>query len=235
MASTVLFVIAFAMAVLASRNLVLYAKNADLLDLASSLEKGAASPDSHYLNRFVQTRGLDSFSADCGNAFTRASLTVTLAALDAASKENDVTSIEAAERAALHAAEHRLRCDPLDGNAWLRTALVNMREKAPVASVVDELRLSYWAAPSESWIIEPRLAFATDLTLAGVTGFETEYIGDLRRFVSYEPTKVVASSYVNTPPQIRGRLHPLIDAQPDSRKTAIRAEIDRLGVDFMRQ
>jgi hypothetical protein len=234
-ASPILFVIALAIAIVALRNLVLHAGNADLLDLAASLENGSPRPDGDYLARFVQTHGLERVAADCGNSFTRASITVTLAALDAAIEQNDVALIDAAEQNALRAAEHRLRCNPLDGNAWLRAAAVNMRGEGPVASVVDELRLSYWSAPSESWIIEPRLAFATNLTMAGVTGFENEYLGDLRRFASYEPTNLVASSYVDTPPQIRARLHPLIDAQPDLRKKAIIAEIDRLGVDFTRQ
>jgi hypothetical protein len=68
-----------------------------------------------------------------------------------------------------------------------------------------------------------------------VTGFETEYLDDLRRFASFEPTSRVAAAFVALSSPVRVRMRPLIDAQTDARKKAIVAEIDRLGVDYSRQ
>jgi hypothetical protein len=232
--SPILFVIGIAVASLSVRALVQFASNADAFDLAASIEKGEL-PDADYLARFVASAGLDRASIDCSDLFTRASLTVNLAALEAATEEIDVTLMDVAERNAIRAAEHRLNCNPLDGNAWLRYAMVETRGKGPVASAIDALRASYWGAPSEGWIIAPRLAFATNLYLAGVTGFETEYLGDLRRFASFEPTSRVSAAYVATPSQVRALLRRSIDAQPKARKKAIVAEIDRLGVDYSRE
>ncbi len=232
--SPILFVIGIAVAGLSVRALVQFASNADVFDLAASIEKGEL-PDADYLARFVESAGLDRVSIDCGDPFTRASLTVNLAALEAATKTIDVTLIDAAERNAIRAAEHRLACNPLDGNAWLRYAMVETRGKGPVASAIGALRMSYWAAPSEGWIIEPRLAFATNLYLAGVTGFETEYLGDLRRFASFESASRVAAAYVALSSRLGAQFRPLIDAQPQARKKAIVAEIDRLGVDYSRE
>jgi hypothetical protein len=229
--SPILFVIGIAVASLSVRALVQFASNADVFDLAASIEKGEL-PDADYLARFVGSAGLDRASIDCGDLFTRASLTVNLAALQAATEEIDETLTDVAERNAVRAAEHRLNCNPLDGNAWLRYAMVETRGKGPVASAIDALRASYWAAPSEGWIITPRLAFATNLYLAGVTGFETEYFDDLSRFTSFEPTSRVASAYVATPSQVRALFRRSIDAQRKARKKAIVAEIDRLGVDY---
>ena len=104
-----------------------------------------------------------------------------------------------------------------------------------MASAIGALRASYWAAPSEGWIIEPRLAFATNLYLAGVTGFEAEYLRDLRRFASFESTSRVAAAYVAMSSQVRAQFRPPIDGQPEARKKAIVAEIDRLGVDYRRE
>jgi hypothetical protein len=233
-ASPILFVIGVVVVSLSVRALVLFASHADIFDLAASIEKGSL-PDADYLAYFVGSKGLDRASTDCGDSFTRASLTVNLAALDAAIKAIDVPLADAAETNAIRAAEHRLECNPLDGNAWLRYAMVETRGKGPVASVIDALRVSYWTAPSEGWVIEPRLAFATNLTLAGVTGFETEYLDDLRRFSSFEPTSRVAAAYVALSSPVRVRMRPLIDAQPEARKKAIVGEIDRLGVDYTRQ
>ncbi len=232
--SPILFVIGVAVLSLSVRALVQFASNADVFDLAASIEKGAL-PDAAYLARFVGSAGLDRASIDCGDPFTRASLTLNLAALEAAIDESNVTLMDVAERNAIRAAEHRLACNPLDGNAWLRYAMVEARGKGPVASAIDALRVSYRAAPSEGWIIEPRLVFATNLYLAGVAGFETEYSGDLRRFASFESTSRVAAAYVTLSSHLSAQFRRLIDAQPQARKKAIVAEIDRLGVDYTRE
>ena len=213
--------------------MALAAANADLFDLAASIEK-QAQPDADYLARFIASKGLDRASADCGDPFTRASLTVNLAALDAATKANDAPLADVAEKNAVRAAEHRLECNPLDGNAWLRYAMVENKGRGPVNSVIDALRVSYWTASSEGWIIEARLPFATNLALAGASGFETEYVDDLRRFASFKSTGRVAAAYVALSPPVRRRLRPLIDGEPETRKKAILAEIDRLGVDYQR-
>ncbi len=233
-ASPVLLMIALAVAGLSVRALVLFAAHADVFDTAAAIEKGAR-PDADYLARFVSLAGLDRASVDCGDAYTRASLTVNLAALAAAVDANDAALIDAAERNAVRAAERRLACNPLDGNAWLRYAMVEFRGKGPATSVIEALRASYRTAPSEGWIIEPRLAFATQLYLTGVTAFSAEYSGDLGRFVSFELTNRVAAAYVATNSQVRARLRRPIDEQPEARKKAIVAEIDRLGLDYRRE
>ncbi|MBV8664219.1 MAG: hypothetical protein JO107_14090, partial [Hyphomicrobiales bacterium] len=133
---------------------------------------------------------------------------------------------------AIEAVKRRLLCNPLDGNAWLHYATLVARTNAPVNGVVDLLRLSYWTAPSEAWVLSPRLDFATKLYLAGVPGFADEYDADLRRYVANAPANRVAMSYVASEAALRTRLRPLIVAEPDLRAKAIAAEIDRLGVDF---
>jgi hypothetical protein len=232
--SPILFGIGIIVMGLSIRSLALFASNADVFDLAASIENGAL-PDAGYLARFVASKGLDRVSANCGDSFTRASLTINLTALDAATKALDGPLIDVAQRSAARAAEHRLDCNPLDGNAWLRYAMIETRGNGGAPSVIAALHASYWAAPSEGWILEPRLAFATNLILDGATGFETEYLDDLRRFTSFESTGRIAAAYVAVASQLRARMHPLIDAQPEARKKAIVAEIDRLGVDYSRE
>ena len=233
-ACPILFSIVIGMIIESMRALASSAGGADTLDLAASIEQGIR-PEPGYLARFVENNGLDHPSSACGDALTRARLTVALAALDAAIKANDGTLIEAAERNALAIAKRRLVCHPLDGNAWLRYAMIDAQAGGPSARVVDELRLSYWSAPNESWVIDARLPFATRLYLAGVAGFDSEYLGDLRRFATYQPAGQVAKTYARTAPQIQALLHPLIAAQPDARKRVILDEIDRLGVAFDRR
>jgi hypothetical protein len=229
--SPILFFVAIALVAASVRALAVFAGGADTRDLAASIEKGF-KPDPDYLSSFVRNNGLDRPFTACGDAITRARLTVGLAALDAAIKGDVLASIDAAEKSALEIAKHRLSCNPLDGNAWLRYAMIETRSIGPAPAAIDALRLSYWSAPSESWVMEARLAFATPLYLDGVPGFEGEYLEDLRRFATYEPASQVAATYVETAPRIRAMFHPLIEAQSETRKRAMVAEIDRLGVLF---
>jgi hypothetical protein len=229
--SPILFVLATALVVQSIRALASFAGDANTRDLAASIERGV-QPDPAYLSSFISNNGLDRGSTDCGDAVTRARLTVSLAALDAAIKGSDLASIDVAKKNALEIVKHRLNCNPLDGNAWLRLAMIEAQSSGALPGAVDALRLSYWSAPSESWVMEARLSFATRLYLADVPGFETEYLEDLRRFATYEPTNQVAKTYAETASRIKALLHPLIVAQPEPRKKAMVAEIDRLGLLF---
>jgi len=231
----VLVAVATATVVVSLHALALLANNADISDLSTSLERGLTPPDANSFARFVQTYRLDRSSTDCGDLFTRASLTVTLAALQAATQQKDATLTDIAERNAIRAASHRLSCNPLDGNAWLRYAIVFARRQRPadpIGPILNQLRLSYGTAPNEAWVIEPRLAFATNLYLAGAVGFETEYLNDLRLFTSFESAGQVAAAYVKMPPRARVLLQSSIDSEPEPRKKAITAEIDRLSIDI---
>jgi hypothetical protein len=212
---------------LSLRSLTLVAANADLLDLAVAIEQGSA-PEADYLARFVAAGGLAGGSDDCNDAVTRARLTVAWAALKAA----PAADLEARRELAMAAARRRLNCDPLDGNALLRYAMIAQRGGAPTEQIVAALAASYRAAPSEAWIVEPRLDFATTLLLAGVTGFEAEYAADLGRFVAFESITRVAAAYVAAPTMVRRLMRPPIDALVDPRRRMLLTAIDRLGVDY---
>ena len=229
--SPILFLITVGLVIQSVSALASFAQTADTRDLAASIEKGF-KPDIGYLSRFVRDNGFDRSPNDCGDAITRARLTVGLAALQTASAGNDVEMIDAAERNALEIARHRLTCNPLDGNAWLGLAVIETQSSGPAPTTIDALRLSYWAAPNEGWVMEARLPFATRLYLAGVAGFESEYLDDLRRFADYEPINQVAATYIDIDARIQALLHPMIASQPEARKKAIVAEIDRLGLRF---
>jgi hypothetical protein len=226
-----LALIAAALLVRSAAALAAFAANADTRDLAVSIEQGEPA-DGVYLARFVAAHGLDRPSADCGDAITRSRLTITLAALAAATKGADLAALDAAEKNALQIAGERLRCNPLDGNAWLRFAMVEVQASGPSKQALDALRLSYWAAPAESWIVFARLPFATGLYLAGASGFENEYLEDLRHYVDWERADRVAHTYVATDPRIRALLHPLIAEQPERRRKELVALIDQFGMVF---
>ncbi|MGD0720280.1 MAG: hypothetical protein ABR970_04445 [Roseiarcus sp.] len=230
-AALLLVVIAIGTLAQSISGLAAFARGADVRDLAASIETGAAV-DPAYLARFVADNGLGRPSNDCGDALTRSRLTVGLAAMAGAQKGGDWTRIDAAETDALEIAGRRLACNPLDGNAWLRYAMVEVDSSGPAPRAIEALKMSYRTAPDESWVIAARVPFATRLYLAGAAGFESAYLEDLARLGTFEPAEQVAAAYVDAAPRIRVLLHPVIAAQPESRRAAIVAEIDRLGLLF---
>ena len=121
--SATLLILVCATGALSVRALAGAAWNADTLDLAASIESGS-SLSAVSCNSSPATASIRA-SSDCGDAFTRASLTINLAALDAARAENNLALADAALASAIRGRRSGsfLRCDPLDGNAWLRDAM----------------------------------------------------------------------------------------------------------------
>ena len=193
-------------------------------------------PDADYLARFVASAGLDRASIDCGDPFTRASLTVNFAALEATTDALDATLIDAAERNAIRAAEHRLSCNPLDGNAWLRYAMVQTRGRGPAASAIDALARVVLGGAERG--LDHRAAFGLcdqppsgrrDRFRDGISGRpQTLHFLRVRPAGSPRPMSRCLRRCARC--SIR-----LIDAQAGKRKRAIVAEIDRLGVDYWRE
>ncbi len=232
LAATMLAVLGLATAGISARSLTIVAANADLTDLAASIEQGA-SPDADYLVRVVGADGFARDSDDCSDAVTRARLTVAWAAADALAA--DAPTLQVVEAGATRAALRRLACDPLDGNAWLRYAMIAERGGTPREAVAAALSASYRLAPAEIWVVEPRLEFVTRSILSGATTVSADYMADLQRFVAFESIARVAAAYVAAPPSVRGWLRPPIDAQPNRRRREILIGIDRLGVDYARE
>jgi hypothetical protein len=93
------------------------------------------------------------------------------------------------------------------------------------------------AAPTLSVIgvgmMQAPLGFATNPYLAGVTGFETEYLSDPRRVAFDGSARQFAATYVETASKAPAPLRSLIDAHPDKRKKAVVAAVERHGRDFV--
>ena len=232
LAAAMLAVLGLATAGISARSLTVVAANADLTDLAASIEQGA-DPDADYLARFVGADGFARDSDDCSDAVTRASLTVAWAATDALAA--DAPTLQVVEAGAMRAALRRLACDPLDGNAWLRYAMIaerggrrarpSSRRSAPPTG----LRRPRSGSSSRGSTSRP------DRFSPARRRFRAEYTADLQRFVAFESIARVAAAYVAAPPSVRGWLRPPIDAQPDRRRREILTGIDRLGVDYARE
>ncbi len=230
--SLLTFAVAAGAAVAAARVLTLQLKNADLIDLANSIDEGAL-PDKAYLADFAAGIDFEGRARECSDQITRARLTVAVAADRAAhapGETPDKTSVDQA----IGAATKRLECNPLDGNAWLQLGRVEAYERGDEETALKDFEFSYATAPSEAWVLVQRLNDVTPMVEKGDAALEERYSADLRQFVLSASSGQIADAYVTMPETIRKRLRPFIDAQSEGRRKSIVGEIDRLGVDYTR-
>jgi len=227
-----LFIMAVGLIIQSASAIAAFALNADVRDLAESIEKGF-QPDADYLSRFVSRNDFHRPASDCGNAITRSRLTVSLAALERTMKGNNIALARRCQ-------QERARCRKTSAD-------VQSTRRQRLARVCDGQNPSERTDPRRGRCVATFLLVGAQrelgdgrapchlrprLYLAGVAGFESEYMEDLRRFATFESTYQVAATYVAIAPRIQALLHPLIAAQTEPRKKAIVAEIDRLGLIF---
>ena len=215
---------------LALADIAHFSQTADIVDLSASLETGHGA-QAAYLAKFTADHDALERAEDCTDAVSRARLTVSLAQLRQVD-QSDVFQVTPALLRVIAMARARVLCSPVDGNAWLQWSTTQLRAAGPTPEVVKGLQRSALFAPSEAWILMPRLDIEAKLAAARVDGLDLLYGQDLRKFIEHEGVALVAAAYVGHDDDVRTRMRPLIQAQPVGRRHAIVAEIDRLGVDF---
>ena len=122
-----------------------------------------------------------------------------------------------------------IRCFPYDGNLWLRLAVVEFARKGPATDVAQLLTLSAMTAPSEAWIVGPRVAFAARLSELGSTEVRRVLESDILTVVAQARTRserALSQGRRSSAPDFR-RQHCLA-----RRGSAVRAQPhDRIGLE----
>jgi hypothetical protein len=124
----------------------------------------------------------------------------------------------------------RLRCAPTDGNAWLLRARLVDFQTADTSSIGRLLDLSYLYAPSEEWVMVPRLRFVGYMIDTGQMVPPPQYGLDLERFIGLRNSSDVASLYADSGDVSRGIMRSFIDGQRLDRRVQIVRRIDSFGV-----
>lgn len=176
-------------------------------EVAELLEtRRAALPDSTYFEQVERSLPGNWILFLCSRDIVRSSVTIKLAALEAAYRRKAPTDLGPALESARATLTRALECMPKDGNFWLRLAIVNFAATSGTAIIEQQLKRSLAAAPSESWIAKPRLAFAAQLGGAAHPGIELVVQTDARNLVTYARDAELADFYVNANPEAQKAL-----------------------------
>jgi hypothetical protein len=157
----------------------------------------------------------------CDPLIARARVTVRLAIADAVAESDQFGRFDDALSDASVALREALRCAPLDGNGWLRLAMVEVQREGPTPQVLQALQASYLAAPVDLWIMRARIPFAARLVASGVTAPEQQLARELVVFLAEAFPQDVAAVYAATSPDARKLLETRLKALAPARYTQI--------------
>lgn len=157
----------------------------------------------------------------CDPLVARALVTVRLALADAVVEADRFGRFDDASSDAAIALRDLLRCSPLDGNGWLRLAMVEVQRHGPVPEVVRALQASYLAAPADLWIMRARIPFAARLVASGVKAIEPQFRSELSVFMDDGFPQDVAAVYAATSPGARKLLEAHLRALAPARYAQI--------------
>lgn len=121
-----------------------------------------------------------------------------------------------------------LRCFPEDGNLWLQLATLEFARTGPTDAVESMVRLSAETAPSEGWILVPRVALAAKL-VDFRSALQDVFGNDVATLVRYAHPEEVAALYLQVGERARGAFEQsLASIDHRERREALQKAIDAL-------
>ena len=196
--------------------------------LAERLETATGSVrDPRYIARIERALSNDDIFSLCSRELVRSAASIRLALLDTSYQDDDAGVREAALAKARDTLKRSLRCYPRDGNFWLRLAMVEFARTGPTSSVQEMLRASLAAAPSDAWVIVPRIEFASRLLGSDPQGAEEILRIDVENLVRHGRVSDVADLYVSVNEPVRRIFRDALEGLDEERLMAIESAIAR--------
>lgn len=194
--------------------------------IAERLESGAGDGrDMSYFARIEEVLTDSEISPLCVREIVRSTTSITLAILDASYRSGDPMVRSAALAKARDKLSNGLRCFPRDGNLWLRLAMVEYALGGATDPVQQMLRASAATAPSEAWILIPRISFTARLLGSELPDLEETLRTDVRNLVGHAHLHDIVELYLNGGESLRIVLESAFHALGADRRAAIESAI----------
>lgn len=189
--------------------------------IAERLETGTGKArDPSSFARIEKALGQNDASFFCPRDLVRSATSIRLAILDAHYRSGD-EGLDAALGKARDALTSSLRCFPRDGNLWLRLAMIEFARGGATSTVQDMLKASFAMAPSEAWIIVPRISFSARLSPSELPGVEEVLRADVHNLAGYGRLSDVVELYVSGGEALRAVFDNAFDTLSAERLAAI--------------
>lgn len=193
----------------------------------------AAWMDAAMLAGVTQSPGMRAAADDCLEDPSVSALSVRLSMLDqAVASEASDRRLRALTLDARRAVAQRLRCAPTDGFAWLVLARLSERTTGDIAAALPLLDLSYRYAPSERWVMLPRLRFVGSLIDSGRIASLPGFAFDLAQILDLGRPAEIAELYAANGAATRQLMRAMIDRQRLDRRVQIVRLVDASGLSY---
>jgi hypothetical protein len=193
--------------------------------IAEDLEDAAAPRDLGYFTHIEQSLADGEIAGWCARDAVQSFATIRLSMLDASSRSGDPAAQAAALTSARATLRSGLRCFPRDGNLWLRLAMVEYARAGPSNDVQAMLKTSQALAPSEAWIMIPRISFAARLRDSKLPEVEEIMRSDVHNLAAYGRVPDIVELYVNADEGLRELFASGLDTLDAERVEAIERAI----------
>lgn len=193
--------------------------------LALALESGARPSWSDF-QAVDRTGMVGALASTCNRDLLRSSVSIRLAEFDAAGSDGSAADRARAAGVADLALRELLLCNPIDGNAWLKLATVESFTLGGNDLDRQFIVVSQWSAPSEGWVLRPRLELEVLLLDAGLKRVAETLGSDIRRMAAAGKDGELARLYSAGRPESRAIFDDVIAVLPEKRRKALRALIE---------
>jgi hypothetical protein len=163
----------------------------------------------------------------CPREMVRSAVSIRLAIVDASYRRDTPGSQRAALAHARDALVQGLRCFPRDGNFWLRLAMVEFASSGASSRVAAMVQHSLATAPSEAWVIVPRIEFTSELLAARLPGAEAVLQADSAVFARYGQISEIADLYARSREPSRAILQDAFARLDKDRQAAIAYAVEK--------
>lgn len=194
-------------------------ETAPMREVAERLERGShTSVEPRFFERIDKAVEEDSW---CAREAVLSNTTARLAVLDAAYRDQDAARRAEAQAKARETLRRGLLCFPGDGNLWLRLAMVEFAQSGASSRIGELLKASLAKAPSEAWIIMPRITFTAQMDAADFPIFGEVLDTDARNFLAFARLSDIADLYVGGDTKLRSVLAARLAVVEPERRAAI--------------
>lgn len=169
------------------------------------------------LQRVASGLALEGILKTCRTDLLRPALFVQLAALDTVSQQKDdarwLKYVDGAKRFL----QHMERCNPANGDVWLRDAMLSHALGEDTEGFHDKVTLSSALMPNYRHEVSARVSLWSSMTEQALETYRDFVIADLSIILHYFPRREAKQLLIDTPPSLSPFMKQALAAIPQDR------------------
>lgn len=199
-------------------------------EIISAIDRGATASRDQLKQTRDEAQLSSRRSPKCSDRQDRGELTIAIASARTLTSSDSQEYSSSIRKQLSVTAEQRLRCNPLDGNAWLLKGISLYENKQDSPLAIRDVFFSCKFSPNEKWIIDHRLPFLGAISSSVDSSTAACMRNDLMNLVKFYPPATAADFYLSSGNEIRSQIKVFWTKLDLSSRIAIARAVDRVGL-----